>query len=302
MITTTGRHLDDREFPTTPAGYRAAVAFLTGHGGLVLAGVEGTSSYGAGIPRALTAAGVEVCEVIRPDRSDRRRRGKSDPLDAYTAARIALAGRDVATPKAADTLALRALLSTRRSAVKARTAAINQIKALLVTAPDTIREKYRRATTSVLITTLARCRPATAGDPVAATVLTAAKALAHRVEFLENQSTTLTEQIDRLVTDLNPALRAAHGIGPDTAAQLIVTAGTNPHRLTSEAAFAALCGTAPVPASSGKTNRHRLSRGGDRAGNNALHRVALVRMSSHRPTRDYVARHTAQGRSKLEIL
>jgi transposase len=302
VITATGGHVADREFPTTPAGYRAAVTFLTGHGGVRVAGVEGTSSYGAGITRALTAAGIEVAEVIRPDRADRRRHGKSDPLDAYTAARIALAGRDLAVPKAEHTTALRALLSTRRSAVKARTAAINQIKALLVSAPDVVREKYRSIGTSALVTTLSRCRPETATDPIAVSVLTAARALAKRIEFLEDQAATLTAEIDVLVTATNPALRAAYGVGPDTAAQLIVTAGTNPHRLRSEAAFAALCGTAPVPASSGKTTRHRLSRGGDRAANNALHRIALVRMSSHQPTRDYVGRQTAKGRSKLDIL
>ncbi|MBU3068193.1 IS110 family transposase [Nocardia sp. NEAU-G5] len=302
VITTIGRHVADDEFPTTPAGYQAAVAFVTGHGPLLRAGVEGTASYGTGITRALTAAGIEVREVIRPDRSARRRHGKSDPLDAYTAARLALAGHDLAVPKDEHTSVLRALLSARRSAVKARTAAINQIKALLITAPDPIREKYRKTTTSVLINTLARCRPATATDPLSAAVLTAAKALAERVLFLEKQDTHLTTQLDQLTTTINPALRAAYGVGPDTAAQLIVTAGTNPHRLTSEAAFAALCGTAPIPASSGKTQRHRLSRGGDRAGNNALHRIALVRMSSHQPTRDYVIRHTAKGHSKLEIL
>jgi transposase len=157
-------------------------------------------------------------------------------------------------------------------------------------------------TTFALINSLVRCRPDTQNDPIAVAVLAACKALAERIRFLEEQDQALTTRLDGLVTEANPALRAAHGVGPDTAAQLIVTAGTNPHRLRSEAAFAALCGVAPVPASSGKTNRHRLSRGGDRGANNALHRIALVRMSSHKQTRDYVQRQLANGRSKMEIL
>ncbi len=122
------------------------------------------------------------------------------------------------------------------------------------------------------------------------------------MQFLETQVESLQAQIDAIVTEANPGLRAAYGVGSDTAAQLLITAGANPHRLHSEAAFAALCGAAPVPASSGKTNRHRLSRGGDRAANNALHRIALVRMSHHQPTNDYVQRQLALGHNRLEIL
>ena len=153
-----------------------------------------------------------------------------------------------------------------------------------------------------MIEQLARSRPKALTDPAGLAVITACKALAERILFLEAQDKDLTAQLDTLVAAINPALRAAYGVGPDTAAQLIITAGTNPHRLTSEASFAALCGAAPVPASSGKTTRHRLSRGGDRAANNALHRIALVRMSSDKTTKDYVTRQLAAGRSKMEIL
>lgn len=186
--------------------------------------------------------------------------------------------------------------------MKTRTAAINQIKAMLVGAPDAVREKYRGKTTFALINSLARCRPDTQNDPISVVVLAACKTPAERVQFLEAQDQALTTRLNGLVSQASPALRAAHGVGPDTAAQLIVTAGTNPHRLRSEAAFATLCGAAPVPASSGKTNRHRLSRGGDRGANNALHRIALVHMSNHKQTRDYVQRQLANGRSKKEIL
>lgn len=231
-----------------------------------------------------------------------RRQGKSDPLDAYAAARAALAGHGLAVPKDEHTSALRALLTARRGAVKARTAAINQIKSLLISAPAELRERYRRHTTTMLIRALARCRPATHDDPTTIAVLIGCKALAQRILFLEDQDRVVTAELDRLVTTINPGLRAAYGVGPDTAAALIITAGTNPHRLRNEAAFAMLCGTAPIPASSGKTTRHRLSRGGDRAANNALHRIALVRMSSDERTRAYVKAQLARGRSKLDIL
>lgn len=301
-ITMTGATVDDQEFPTTRAGYSAAIKFLTSLGQIERIGVEGTASYGAGFTRALTAAGIAVVEVTRAVKSTRRLKGKSDPLDAYSAARTALAGDGLATPKDDATAGLRALHIARRSAVKHRTAATNQIKALLVSAPDAVREKYRGLTTLKMIEAIARCRPDTLTDSWAQSVLVAAKMLAQRVQFLEAQSEILQTQIDALVTEANPGLRAAYGVGPDTAAQLLITAGANPHRLHSEAAFAALCGAAPVPASSGKTNRHRLPRGGDRAANNALHRIALVRMSHHQPTKDYVQRQLAKGHSRMEIL
>jgi transposase len=179
---------------------------------------------------------------------------------------------------------------------------INQIKAMLISAPDSVRETYRGSTTLKLIEALARCRPDAPADPVAQSVLTAAKMLAQRVQFLQTQADALQTQIDALVTAANPGLRASYGVGSDTAAQLLITAGANPHRLHSEAASAALCGVAPVPASSGKTNRYRLSRGGDRAANNALHRIALVRLSCHQPTKDYAQRQLLKGHTKMEIL
>jgi transposase len=301
-ITMAGAAVGDKEFPTTRAGYTAAIRFLTSLGQVERIGVEGTASYGAGFTRAVVAAGVEVVEVTRAVKSTRRLKGKSDPLDAYSAARTALAGDGLATPKDDATSGLRAVHIARRSAVKHRTAVINQIKAMVVSAPDSVREKYRGLTTFRLIESIARCRPDALAEPWAQSVLVAAKMLAQRVQFLEAQAQALQAQIDVFVTEANPGLRAAYGVGADTAAQLLITAGANPHRLHHEAAFAALCGVAPAPASSGKTNRHRLSRGGDRAANNALHRIALVRMSSHQPTKDYVQRQLAKGHSKMEIL
>jgi hypothetical protein len=302
-ITDTGQPLGDTEFRTNPTGYYVALRWAQSFGEVFVAGVEGTSSYGAGFTEALQDNGVHVVEVNRPDRAARRRQGKSDPLDAYSAARAVLAGHGLAVPKDPATKALKALLVARRGAVKTRSAAIQQIKDLLVTGPADLRERYRRyPTTLKLVQALTRCRPRAHTDPTTIAVLVACKSLAQRIEFLEHQIGELTTEIDTLTTALNPALRAAYGVGPDTAAQLLITAGINSHRLRSEAAFAMLAGVAPIPASSGKTTRHRLSRGGDRAANNALHRIALVRWSHDPRTRDYVTRQLAAGRSKKDIL
>jgi len=299
VITTTGKLVTDSEFPTTPDGYRRAVTFVTAAGDLERVGVEGAAGYGAGVSRALRTAGVEVVDVARPSRADRRRAGKSDQIDAYHAARSVLAGR-LSPVKDPSIDGMRALHLARRSAVKARTATMNQIVSILVMAPDPVREKFRNLKGERLVTAVIRARNPL--EPADHNTVTALKVLAERHRHLTGQIDQLITRIDPLVTAAHPALRAAYGVGPDTAAQLLITAGNNPDRLTSEASFAALCGVAPVPASSGKTSRHRLSRGGDRAANNALYRIALVRMSNHTPTKAYVARQTSRGRSKLEII
>jgi transposase len=299
VITMTGKAVADREFATTADGYRSATAFLTGTGAVVTVGVEGAASYGAGFTRALKAAGIDVVDVDRPARFDRRRAGKSDRLDAYHAARAVLAGRSNPV-KGSAIEGVRALHLARRSAVKAQTAAMNQMIAILVMAPDPVRARYRRLHGDRLAIALTRNRGAS--DPVSADTLLALKALAERYRQLAVQVDALTTRLDHAVRRASPALRAAFGVGPDTAAQLLITAGSNPERLYSERSFAALCGSAPVQASSGKTHRHRLSRGGDRAANSALHRIALVRMANNPPTRAYVARQTANGHSKREII
>jgi transposase len=296
-----GRPVGDREFPTTPAGYRAALAFLRDHGTLGEVGVEGSSSYGVGLTAVLQENGVLVHEVSRPDRSQRRRQGKSDPIDAYQAARAVLDGRASTTAKNQQIEQLRALLNARKSAVKAATAAMNQIHQMLVNAPAALREKYRLLKESPLVQALSSSRPGVARADHRAHLF-ALKMLAQRHQFLHDQADILEAEIRTIVADANHALMAAHGIGPITAAQLLITAGDNPERLRGEASFAALCGTAPVPASSGRTTRHRLSRGGDRAANAALHTIATVRMASDRRTRAFVTRHRDKGRSNLEIL
>ncbi|MBS1674907.1 MAG: IS110 family transposase [Actinobacteria bacterium] len=302
VIDTTGRKLGDAQFPTTPAGYAALLAFLISFGILLRVGIEGTGSYGAGLARFLRGEDIELAEVIRPNRQIRRMRGKSDPIDAYAAAATALAEPGLPVPKTADGTveAIRQLLVARRSAVKARTAAQVQIKTLLITAPDQVRMKYRGMTDTALITTLSHTRGN--DDTTVDATLRALRSLARRHQHLASEITDLDQALETLVTDTNPALAATKGVGPVTAAQLLVTAGDNPHRLRSEAAFAALCGVSPIPASSGKTTRHRLNQGGDRQANAALHRIALVRMTYETRTRDYVARKRAEGKTTKEII
>lgn len=297
-----GRELGDKEFPTTPAGYRDALGFLASHGEVTAIGIEGTSSYGTGITRTAIDAGLDVLEVIRPERSVRRREGKSDPIDAYQAAQAVLTGRATAAAKSADITALRALHNARRSAVKARAAAQVQIGQQLITSPVRIREKYRNLTVGRLIPALASSRPRTRDDIEESVVLTALKSLAQRHRQLTEEITKLDVELTTMIEQTAPHLLHLHGVGNTTAAQLLITVGGNPDRLRSEASFAALCGTAPVPASSGKTTRHRLSRGGDRRANNALHTIALVRMRSHPPTKVFVQRQRNAGRSTPEIL
>ena len=264
--------------------------------------MEGTGSYGAGLARFLTAHGQRVLEVNRPDRAARRRRGKSDPVDADAAARTVQAGEATGVPKAQDGVVemARALRVARQTAVKARTQAINAIKALLVTAPDELREQLAGLTTTRLIRTAAALDPGPLATPTAATML-ALRGLARRYQHLDAEIGLLAGRLGQLTTTAAPTLRQLLGVGPDSAAALLIAAGDNPRRLRSEAAFAALCGSSPVEASSGKTVRHRLNRGGDRQANAALHRIVIVRLRWHQPTRDYLARRTAEGKTKKEI-
>jgi transposase len=303
VIDVTGRILATSSFPATFAGYRRLLGWLGRHGRVARVGVEGTGSYGAGLARYLTGEGVAVVEVNRPDRQRRRRRGKSDTVDAEAAARAALNGDADGTPKAGGgpVESVRVLRLARRSAIKARTQAANQIRDLIVTAPDQLRSRLRNLDTDQRVALCARFRTGDPTDPGEATKL-ALRTLARRHLELSAEIDELDAQLARLCAAINPALLAAHGIGPEVAATLLVTAGDNPHRMGAEAAFAALCGASPVEASSGKVTRHRLNSGGDRQANNALWRIVLVRMSSDPRTKAYVARRTLEGKSKKEII
>jgi transposase len=299
-----GRPLGDREFPASPTGYAALLGWLHGFGELDRVGVEGTGTYGVALARHLRRADVVVVEVDRPDRRARRAHGKSDPLDAYSAARAALSGAASVVPKRRDgqVEAIRALRVARSSAVKARSQATNQIKALIVTGPDQLREQLRHLSTASMIASCARLRPShDLGDAEQATKL-ALRRLARRHQQLTEEITEADQDLDHLVRQVAPTLLALPGVGPEVAGQVLTSAGDNPDRIRSEAAFAHLCGAAPIPASSGRTHRHRLNRGGDRDANRALYVVVLGRLRYDPRTRAYLERRTQEGLSKAEII
>lgn len=285
VIDTIGRHLATEAFPTTPEGYRRLLAWLRSHGQVLTVGMEGTGSYGAELARHLRAGQITVVEVDRPDRRARRAAGKSDPIDAYAAAIAVLSGRANGTPKDRDGTveAIRTLRVARASAIKAT------------------REALRSLTTTELIRRLAASPPGSDPTTPAAAVKLALKRLGKRYQHLSQEIADADAELRALITHTAPGLLALPGVGTETAGQLLVTAGDNPDRLVSEASFAHLCAAAPVPASSGRTDRHRLNRGGDRQANRALHPIVLARMRHDPRTRDYVARRTLEGLKTKDI-
>lgn len=303
VIDQVGRVQGTHSIPTNALGYQELFGWAQQFGSLKRAGIEGTASYGAGLTRFLQAKGITVIEVNRPNRMRRRSRGKSDPTDAESAARAVLAEDASSVPKAQSGLAeaLRMLNVARRSAVKGKTQAVNQLRALLVSAPQSIREAALKKKPEQCI---AACMELDCGDeknPVMASLKTTLRLLARRWSALHGELKELDQHLFRLTKMAAPRLLERFGVGPQTAATLLITAGDNPTRLRNEAALAALCGVSPLQASSGKTNRHRLNRGGDRQANNALWTIALVPMRGDARTREYVARRTGEGLSKKEI-
>jgi transposase len=298
-----GRVLGHSEIVTTPRGYGQLLGWAHGYAAEVTFGVEGTGSYGAGLARYLADAGCSVIEVSRPNRQIRRQRGKSDPIDAEAAARSVLSGEASCVPKAdqAQVGMIGTLRIARRSAQKMRTQALNQMRAVVVTAPDDLRQRLRGLPAARLAAISAALRPGAVTTPAAAAKMTL-RCLATRYQALTSELLVLDTELARLTLDVAPALSALKGVGPDVAGALLVAAGDNPERLRSEAAFASLCGVSPVKASSGKTNRHRLNRGGNRIANNALWRITMVRLTSDHRTQQYVARRTTEGMSKREII
>jgi transposase len=291
-------------FAATPGGYRAMLEWLGAFGTVAKVGVEGTGAYGAGVARFLRRAGIEVVEVDRPNRQVRRAKGKSDPADAVEAARAVLSGRAVGTPKSRDGAveAIRALLVAKRSARDARLRALHQMRQLSYTGPDQLRSRFKDLSITELVAETAAMRPRAAGDPVVYATKTALAALGRRVLALEDELAGIDELLSRLVTTGAPEMLGLFGVGIDTAATLLVTAGDNPERLRSEAAWAHLCGVAPIEASSGKVTRHRLDRGGDRNANQALWRIVMTRLACDPRTREYMERRTKAGRSKREVI
>ena len=292
--------------PTSPAGYQHLLDWARQLGEVAAFGIEGTGSYGAALARFLRANGQQVFEVNRPDRATRRRKGKSDPLDADAAARAVQAGDAAGLPKAGTGTVemLRVLRVARQSALKARTQATNALRALLVTAPAELREQLRGLSKTTLPRTAAALDPGQLTSPTAATMLALRSGWSAGLGPGRRHAalTALEAEINRLVARHATPLLALFGVGPDSASALLVAAGDNPERLCSEAAFAALCGVSPVEASSGKTVRHRLNRGGDRQANAALYRIVLVRLRWHQPTKDYMARRVAEGKTTKEVI
>ncbi len=295
--------LDEKQVPVAVCGYEELERWSRSLGQVHAFGVEGTGSYGAGLARFLTDRNYTVVEVNRPDRSVRYRKGKSDPTDAEMAARSVLAGVADATPKSGEgeVEMIRMLKSAKNSAVVARTQAVNQMKALVLTAPAELRETLDDLTTSALVKRCRSFRPGHLDTPTAAAKYTL-RSLACRYRQLNKEIQDLKAELERLIQTTAPTLVEAFGGGPDTAADLLIAAGSNSDRLHSEAAFASLCGVNPVPASSGKTNRHRLNRGGDRQANAALYRIVVVRLRYDPRTQEYMQRRTAEGMSKSEII
>jgi transposase len=302
-----GRRLGEASVPTTANGYEKLLRWAEGFGPLRCAGVEGTSSYGAGLARHLRARGIEVLEVERPEhrrRGSRRILQKSDPSDAERAARAVLAGEASGEPKSGEGRVemIRALRAVRRSAVKARTQAANQLQSLLVTAPEELRHRLRGLPTKDLVSVAARFRLGDDPRDVPTATKFALRSVARRYETLSEEIAELETHLERLVAQAAPELVSLPGIGTDNAATLLIVAGDNPKRLGSETSFASLCGVAPIEASSGKVVRHRLNRGGNREANRALYMICLSRMRRDLRTQDYVARRTAEGKSKREII
>jgi transposase len=285
-----------------PDGYARLVALALDHGGLRGWAMEGTGGYGAGLARHLHERGELVVELDRPIRPARRHGAKSDVIDAERAARDALARVRLAAPKTGPQRAsLQMLLTARRAAVAAATDAQRQLRALVITAPEGVRVRFRGQSTRQMLATATRLRPGSAtSDLEVFTALSVLRALARRVAALETEAGEHEHAITAIVRSWRPDLLALPGVGPTTAAT-VLAAWSHPGRCRSDAAFAMLAGAAPIPASSGKTVRYRLNRSGDRQLNRALHTIVLSRQRYHQPTRDYTERRRAQGKTDREI-
>ena len=298
-----GTLLGVESFATTDSGYKKLLGWLSDFGPVELMGVEGTGSYGAGLTRHLQAEGIRVVEVDRPNRQRRRRKGKSDPEDAISAARAALSGDASGEAKTRDgnVESMRVLRVARVSARKGRTQALNQMRSLISTAPEPIRDELRGLNVFHLLERASAYRPGTKRDIVSLTKLSL-RMLARRAMSLEEEVAEIDAILTPVVKETAPELFGTLGIGTDAASALLVAAGDNPERLRNEAAFAHLCGTSPIDASSGKQHRHRLNRSGDRQANSALWHIVITRMVYDPRTTEYINRRIKEGLSKKEAV
>jgi transposase len=301
-----GALLGSEGFATTMDGYGELFGWLSSFGKVAVVAVESTGCYAAGLVRYLRSRGVPVLEVNEPHAHARRRLGKSDPIDAELAARVALSGKADAVPKRTDGIveSIRQLRLARQSAVKARGAAMVQLRDLIVTAPQPLREQLAEPRTIRGKANLCRrLRPAMGElELPSQSARLALRSLARRIQALDEEIAALDKQLERLVREAAPRTTALLGVSTGHAGQLLVSAGQNIERLRGESSFAALCGAGPIPASSGKTSRHRLNYGGDRDANRALHLIAVCRLRYCPRTRAYAKRRSAQGKTKPEII
>jgi transposase len=298
-----GALLGVESFATTPRGYRRLLDWLEGFGTVELVGVEGTGSYGAGLTRHLLHHQISVVEVDRPNRQRRRRNGKSDPQDAVSAARAAQGGDATGFAKSRDgnVEAMRVLRVARSSARSSRTQAINQMRSLVSTAPEELRAELRDLSIYKVLALASAYRHTGRTDVTTVTKLTL-RTLARRALSLEEEVKEIDRILKSLVAETAPELNAIEGVGTDVASALLVAAGDNPERLKNEATFAKLCGVSPLDASSGKQQRHRLNRSGDRHANSALWHIVFTRMVCDPRTKHYIERRMKEGRTKKEAI
>jgi transposase len=300
-----GGVLATESFPTDAGGYKALLKWLETFGDVTKIGIEGTGSYGSGLASYLRRSGVEVIEVDRPDRQKRRRSGKSDPLDAVEAARAAQSGRATGKPKSRDGAveAIRVLVVAKRSARQARVKALIQMRHLGFTAPEQLRCHFKGLTVPAMVAEGIKLRPTRSGDPVMSATKASLSSLAHRISALDDELAELDGRIEALLAKTVPELLDLFGVGPDTAAALVMAAGDNPERLHSEAAWAHLCGAAPIPKGSGKSSgRVKVHDGGDRQANSALWRIVMVRIAHDPETKIYFERRIKEGKTKQEVI
>jgi transposase len=301
VVTPIGAVVADHQVAASAAGYRTLLEFGRVHvPGMRCWALEGAGSYGAGLGAFLTEQGEQVVEVARPKRPARAAGRKSDGIDAVRAAREALSCNHPVVPRSrGEREALRVLISTRASAVTARTRAINHLKALIVSAPEELRAELRGKTSDTQISYCAALRPRPSRDIEHRMTARALQSTAQRILTLRREVDELEAEIQPLVTAIRPDLLGLPGVGPISAAQILIS-WSHPGRFRSEAAFATFSGAAPIPASSGLTNRHRLNRSGDRQLNRALHTIVLTRARIDPDTRAYIARRTSEGKTSRE--
>lgn len=303
VVAPAGGVVAQRSVRASAHGYAEAVRFAEKHaGGARVWAVEGAGHYGAGLVRHLSGRGETVLEIGRGPRDERRLRGKDDPLDAIRSARAALASETLTLPRTGQRReALRLLLVARRSAVDVRRQALVQLRSVIVTAPDPLRDELRGLPVRQLIKRCSRLRRSSSRSPDQLATALVLRTLARRAQAATAEAAELEREILAHIRALAPQLLSEHGVGPIVAAQLIV-AWSHPGRVRSEAAFARLAGVAPIPASSGRTVRHRLSRGGDRQLNRALHTVILNRRQHDPATKAYIARRVSEGKSRRDAV